>query len=133
MVVQSPTAPVSVSNTPGGATPREAVQKFMAAAKSQDLQAMSMAWGTSSGPASATMDQTERDQREVVMMCYLKHDTYSIISDAPAANNERIFAVELRFKGLTKSSNFTATRGPSDRWYLRAFDPEPLKEICATR
>src|SRR2546423_6774570 len=40
-VGSSPTA-----NTPGGASPREALQFFMAAAKAQDLQAFSNVWGT---------------------------------------------------------------------------------------
>ena len=94
---------------------------------------MSMAWGTSSGPASTRMDQSERDQREIVMMCFLKHDSYQVLSEAPGTNNERIFVAELKYKGLTRSSNFTATRGPSDRWYLRAFDTDPLRDLCATR
>lgn len=127
-------SPQVAANAPGGVTPRDALQRFMTAAKQQDLQAMAMVWGDARGPAQATMDQGERDQREVVMMCFLKHDSYQILGDAPAANNDRVFAVELRYKALTKSSNFITTRGPSERWYVKEVkDMEALREICAAR
>jgi hypothetical protein len=80
------------------------------------------------------MDQEERDTREVVMMCFLKHDSYSILGEAPAAAGDRVFAVELRYRALTKATNFLTTRGPSDRWYVREVqNPESLRDICAQR
>jgi hypothetical protein len=120
-------------NAPGAATPREAAQRFMSAAKAQDLQAMSMIWGTSAGPARATMGQQEIEQREVVMIGCLKHDTYRVVSEGPAASRERVLAVEIKFKDLTRSTNFYATPGPSNRWFVRTFDLESLRDICVRR
>ena len=109
----------------------------MAAAKSQDLQEMGLSWGTANGPAltdSENRDEKEtREQREIILMCYLKHDTYRVLGEAPAANAERVLAVELKYKDLTRSTNFTLTRGPKERWFVRQFDIEALRDICAKR
>ena len=138
LVVAACTRQVSVGtaanpNMPGGATAREAVQKFLVAAKAQDLQAMSNVWGTSAGPARSTMDQQVLEQREIILLCYLKHDSYRIASEAPATDGERVFEVETKYKDLTRSANFFATPGPAGRWYLRAFDSEKLTDICQRR
>jgi hypothetical protein len=123
--------------TPGATTPREAVQRFMSAAQSQDLQALGIIWGSTDGPAlkdgEKNDDKTTREQREIIMMCHLKHKSYSIISDAPAERNERVLAVDVHYKDLTKSTNFWTTLGPSNRWYVRQFDIEALRDICAAR
>ena len=138
LVVAACARPVSVGtaaspNTPGAATAREAVQKFMAAAKAQDLQAMSNVWGTRDGPVRSTMERQELEQREIILLCYLKHDSYKIMSESPAANGERVFEVESTYRDLTRSANFFATLGPADRWYLRTFDNEKLTDICQRR
>lgn len=138
LVVAACTRPVSVGtaanpNTPGAATPREAVQKFLAAAKAQDLQAMSNVWGTSAGPARSTMDRQELEQREIILLCFLKHDRYAIASESPAADGERVFLVEMTYRDLTRSANFFATPGPASRWYLRSFENEKLTDICQRR
>lgn len=138
LVVAACTRPVSVGtaanpNAPGAATPREAVQKFLAAGKAQDLQAMSSIWGTSAGPARSTMEQEELEQREIILLCFLKHDSYKIASESPASNGERVFNVEMTYKDMTRAANFFATPGPAGRWYLRAFENEKLTDICQRR
>lgn len=120
-------------NAPGAATPREAVQKFLGAAKAQDLQALGNIWGTSEGPARSNMGREELEQREIVMLCYLKHDSYTISSESPATNRERVFSVDVTYQGLTRTANFLATPGPADRWYLREFEIEKLTDICQRR
>jgi hypothetical protein len=109
----------------------------MTAAKSQDLQEFGVSWGTEEGPALKASENREekdtREQREIIMMCYLKHDTYRVLGEAPAKNGERVLAAEIKFRDLTRSANFTATRGPSDRWYVRQFDIEALRDICARK
>jgi hypothetical protein len=125
--------PTMPSGVTGGASAKEALTLFLAAAKAQDLQAMSTVWGTDKGPAVATMEQSSLEQREIILDCYLKHDSYTIFSESPAAGAERMFAVELKFKTLTRSANFYVTAGPQNRWYVRTFDLEQLRDICATR
>jgi len=121
------------ANKPGATSSRDAIARFMNAAKVEDLQAFAMIWGSEKGPAIETIDKNERDMREITMLCHLKHDSYRILSDSPGANNERKFGVELRFKGLTKAASFYAVLGPSNRWYVSHFDIEALREICARR
>jgi hypothetical protein len=127
--VASPTGP----SLPGATSARDALQKFMTAAKAQDIQAMSNVWGTSSGPARSTMERDELEKREIIMMTCLKHDSYRVLGEAPAPAGERVMAVEVRFKDLTPSTNFTAVRGPSERWYIRTLELEALREICARK
>lgn len=120
-------------NTPGAANPREALQLFMAAAKSQDIQAMSNVWGSSAGPARSTISREELEMRAIYMMACLKHDSYQVLGEAPAPGGERVMAVEIRYRDLTRPTNFTATRGPADRWYIRTLELEPLNDICPRR
>lgn len=105
----------------------------MASAKSQDLQAMSLVWGSTEGPIRDTRAREEVEQREAILMCYLKHDSYRIVSEAPGASSERVLGVELQFRDLTRLTDFTVGKGPSDRWYVFRFDLDPLRDICARR
>lgn len=135
VVVNSP--PTAVSGRGGGATPREALQRFMTAAKNQDLQELGVTWGTVDGPilkASESREEKDtREQREIILMCYLKHDSYRVLGEAPAKNGERVLAAEVKFQDLTRSTNFSVTRGPNDRWFVRQFDIEALRDICARK
>jgi hypothetical protein len=121
------------SNDPGGATPRDAVTRFMAAAKAQDLQAFANVWGSSAGPARGTMAAEELEKREIIMMCWLKHDSFRVISEAPAENQERVFTIESKYQDLTRSANYFVTLGPGRRWYVRQVEVEKLNDICQRR
>jgi len=135
-VTSTPTATTPANaNATGAATAREAVVLFLATAKAQDLQAMSNIWGSSAGPArsSTAFDAEELEKREIIMMKCLRHDTYSILGETPAAGGERVFSVELRIASLTPRSEFTTTQGPGSRWYVRTFDFEKLQQICQRR
>lgn len=134
-VTSVPTASAANANAPGAATPREAVQLFLATAKAQDLQAMSNIWGSAAGPArtSAVMSAAELEQRQIVLMRCLRHDSYAILHESPAKGGERVFTVELRKGTLTPRANFTTALGPENRWYLREFQLEALNSICTSR
>ncbi len=121
------------ANDPGGATAVDALSKFMAAAKAQDLQAFANVWGTTAGPARSTIAQAELEQRSIILLCYLKHDSYRVVSESPATNNERVFSVETKFRDLTRSANFFATPGPANRWYVKNFEIEKLTDVCQRR
>lgn len=130
---QTPTTPAA-SNAPGGATAREALTKFFAAAKAQDVQAMSMVWGTKdAGPAATAgkMPQDEMEKRLIFMIRCTRHDSWSIKSESPLVGGDRQFTVELKLKTLTGVTDFVAVQGPGGRWYIREFDPEKLmRTIC---
>jgi hypothetical protein len=136
----SPTsAPVSGGQT-GATSATSAVQAFMKAVESQDLQAMSTIWGTRDGSVLETrsIPREEVERRELIMLCYLKHDRYRVLGDAPAPDGKRVVATELTRGGLTRSTNFYVVSGPGGRWLVENVDLDPLKDFlgrgdCVTR
>jgi hypothetical protein len=127
------TEPEIAASGSGAIGPREALQRFMAAAKAQDIQAMADIWGTKDGPARSNMSKEQLEQRIIYMMRCLRHDSFSILSESPAADGERMYSVEVRRGTLTPKANFTSTPGPKSRWYLRNVDLEPLSSICVSK
>jgi hypothetical protein len=73
------------------------------------------------------------EQRIVVMLRCLRHDTYTVRGETQAAAGERIYSVELKLGTVTSIADFTATPGPESRWYLRAVDLEKLSAICGAK
>jgi hypothetical protein len=116
----------------GAESPRKAVEAFLAAVRAQDLQAMSVIWGTSRGPARDVVDRAQLERRELIMQCYLNHDKFQILSEAPSQGEARSFAVSLTKGQLTRETSFTTVRGPSDRWYVLEAQLEPVKDLCAS-
>jgi hypothetical protein len=102
----------------------------MSAAKQQDLQALGAAWGDASGPAREAISREELEKRELIMIRCLRHDRYDIAGDAPNPGGSRVMVVNLTYKDISRSTNFTVVRGPSNRWYVQKYDPEPLQAIC---
>ena len=122
-------------STTGAPDARSAVLAFLDAAKNGDLQALSAVWGSSAGSVRDTgaIPRDEMEKRELVMLCYLGHDSHQIASDAPAANNERVVSAVLRRGALTRTANFYAVAGPGGRWYVRQFDMEALTDLCKSK
>ena len=135
----TPSAPMPAvapaGNSTGAANARTAVLAFLDAAKSQDLQALSAVWGSTEGSVrdAGAIPRDELEKRELVMMCYLSHETHQILSDAPAANNERVVSAQLRRGTLSRTANFYAVADPGGRWYVRAFDMESLTDLCRAK
>ena len=123
-------APAAAANLPGAAAPRQAVERFLAAAKSQDLQELGIAWGTSKGPAAAQFERTELEKRLIVMQGCYDTDKHRIIDDLPAENGKRVLRVELTKGTVTKTPRFTTVKGPSDRWYVEDADFAAVTALC---
>jgi hypothetical protein len=113
------------------ASPRPALDQFLAAVRTQDLQAMSAAWGNKDGPVrdSKIMTRDEVERRELILMCYFKHDKYRVIGEQPAMDNERVMQVELTKGTISRTTNFFLAQG-RDRWYVRSADMEPVRDLC---
>ena len=92
---------------PGAPTPNVAIERFLGAAKAQDLKAFSMIWGSAKGPASEVVDRAQIEKRELIMICYLSHDSYRVKSESPAPEGKRAFAVELRRGPIARSTTLT--------------------------
>lgn len=116
---------------PGAPTPAVAIERFLGAAQSQDLQALSMIWGTTKGPARDVVDQSQIERRELIMICYLNHDSYRVKSEGLAPEGRRAFSVELQRGPIARTSTFTIVKGPAERFYVEQVALEPLADLCA--
>lgn len=94
---------------PTPTTPESAMQAaldgFLAAIKSNDLNRMGQLWGTEKGPAINTMDATELTQRLSVIQKYLSHNGYRVVEGpitTPANPRLRTYRVELQRTGCTR-------------------------------
>jgi hypothetical protein len=115
----------------GAVDATSAIRGFLAAAKQTDLQAMGALWGNAQGPARDQWPRDELEKREFVMMCYLKHDKFEILGDAPNPGGTRAVIVNLSLGPLTRSTSFEVIRGANNRWYVQNVDLKPLQELCA--
>lgn len=125
---------VEVSPTSQEAGPRPALAAFLSSVRSQDLQAMSAVWGDKDGPVrdNKKMSREDMERRELILMCYFRHDSYRVLGDTPGTNGERILQVELTKGTLKRTTNFYVVRG-GDRWYVRSADMEPVRDLCSTK
>ena len=128
----APAPAVSGSQT-GGADAMAAIRGFLTAAKQQDIQSLGIFWGDAQGPARDRMDRTEAEKRELIMVCYLKHDRNEIAGDAPNPGGTRAVVVNLTLGPLTRSTNFQVVRGPGSRWYVSDVDLKALQDFCARK
>jgi hypothetical protein len=117
---------------PGAPTAQLAIERFMTAAKSQDLHSLSLAWGTTRGPARDVVDKSQIEKRELILVCYLNHDSYRVKSEALAAEGKRAFVVELQRGPIARSTTMTTVKGPADRYFVESVVLEPLADLCAS-
>lgn len=114
----------------GASTPRMAVEQFLAAVRAQDLQAMSVVFGTSRGPSRDNMDREQLEKRLIILQCYFNHDKYRILGEAPGENGHRVFDVELTRANLTRTPHFYTIRGPENRWFVDNMEIAAVREFC---
>jgi hypothetical protein len=127
-------APVAGNSAAGAASPRLALDAFLGAVRAQDLQAMSGVWGDKNGPVrdAKVMSREDMEQRELYLIRCLKHDSFRVLGDQPAVDGERLIRVELVRGTVAKSTDFSLARG-GDRWYVRTFALDPVKDLCTAK
>ncbi len=124
------TAQVREGGVTGAAAPRLAVEQFLNAVKAQDLQAMSVVFGTKNGAARDVMDRVELEKREIILACYMNHDKYRIMSEQSWEGGHRAVRVELTKGKLTRQPTFYVIQGPGQRWYVDNMDIAAVKDFC---
>lgn len=116
----------------GAVGPKQAAEQFLASIRLEDIQATSIIWGSSKGPARELIrDRTELEKRILVMQCNINHDSYRILSDVPLDAQKRTLRVELRRGQLTATTTMVATQGPNQRWFIENTDLAPLRGFCS--
>ena len=93
---------------------------------------MALVWGTHDGPARDVVDHSQLEKREMIMQCYVSHDTFSVLSEVQGEKGARILSVSLSKGQLARQSKFTAVQAHDERWYIEDIQLEPLKDLCAT-
>ncbi|MFI5244231.1 MAG: hypothetical protein ACHQQR_03330 [Gemmatimonadales bacterium] len=127
------TVVVSDATLNGGATPRASVDRFLAAARAQDLQALGADFGDDKGALRDHADRSSTERRLLIMLQCLRHDKAVISDPIRSEGGRQIYSVDFTQKTLTATSKFTVVRGPSDRWYVESFEIVPLqnKGFCS--
>jgi hypothetical protein len=121
--------PVAAAN---GARP--ALDAFLAAIRSKDLQALGANWGDKEGPIrdSKRISRDELEKRELLLMCYFNHDSYTVLDDQPVAGGERKLTVRLTKGTLSRTTDFLLASAP-ERWYVRSGNVEPVRDLCSRK
>lgn len=127
----APPSTSTVDNSPGAKTSTAAVERFFAAVHAQDLQAMSLVWGTSKGSARDNMERAQLEKREVILQCYFNYDTFRVLSESPTSEVRRMVRVELQRDGKTRTPTIYTVLGPNGRWYVENLDIAAVKDFCA--
>jgi hypothetical protein len=123
-------APPSNPNATGGATPRAAVEQFLNAVRAQDIQAMSVNFGTSRGPSRDNMAREELEKRLIILQCYFNHDKFRILRELPGDNNHRVVVVELTRGPVTRSPSFYTIAGPGGRFFVDNMEIAAVRDFC---
>lgn len=114
----------------GAPTAKGAVEEFLTAVKAQDIQAMSVLFGTTRGPSRDNMDRTELEKRLIILQCYFSHDKFRIVDEYPGEGGHRVVTVELTKGSNIRNPKFYAIAGPSNRFYVDNMEIAAVRDFC---
>ncbi len=117
-------------NVPGGTSPRAAVEQFLNAVRLEDIQAMSVTFGTSNGPARDNMNREELEKRLIILQCYFNHDKFRILRDFPGEERHRVVVVELTRDNVVRSPSFYTIAGPGGRYFVDNMEIAAVRDFC---
>lgn len=125
--------PINKGGAVGAGSSRAAVEGFMTAVKSADLQAMSTIWGNEKGPGRDQFKRDELEKRLIIMQCLLQHDRYTFLDDTPQLQTGRrqAWPIQITKRRVTAKTRLTTVLGPNGRWFLSDADLTPLRDLCA--
>jgi len=114
----------------GAATARGAVTEFLDAVKAQDIQAMSVIFGTRSGPSRDNMDRSQLEKRLIILQCFFSNDKFRILDETLGESGHRVITVELTKGGNVRTPRFYAIAGPSNRFYVDNMEIAAVRDFC---
>lgn len=116
----------------GAPASQMAVQQFLNAAKAGDLQAMSAVFGDNVSPLRDRASRQEVEQRMMIMVCHLKHDTARIGAAQAAPNGRTQHRVELTQGTKSASPMFTTVKNDkTGRWFVSDFELAAVRQFCS--
>lgn len=125
-----PPAPARADGLTGAATAKGAVSAFLDAVKAQDIQAMSVIFGTNHGPSRDNMDRAELEKRLIILQCYFSHDKFRILDETLGEGGHRVITVELTKGANIRSPRFYAIAGPANRYYVDNMEIAAVRDFC---
>lgn len=115
----------------GAISSTAAVEQYLAAAKAQDLQALSAVWGNAEAPVRDREDRQQLERRLLIITCHLRHDGSLIGVAQPGASGKLLHRVELTQGGKKASPMFTTVRNTkTGRWFVEDFDFKSTASFC---
>jgi hypothetical protein len=125
----------TVSNLPaeaGANSGRAAIDAFLKAVNSQDLQAMSLYWGNTKGLGRDQYKRDELEKRLIIMQCLMQHDKFAYVEDRPrlSAGGLQEYLVELTKGKISARTTFTTVAGPGGKWLVQDVDVSKLRDFC---
>ena len=127
-----PARPGSSGSAVGAPSPTAAVEQLLAAARAQDLQAITAVWGDETGLVLDRQPREEVEERAFIIACVLKNDTEKVGDAVPAGNGHMFVTADLTQGKNAGSIRFeVAPRG--NRWLVANFDISVLqnKGFCS--
>jgi hypothetical protein len=115
------TVPVQDNSMTGGATPRAAVDRFLAGARLQDIQAVGAIFGNDKGPLRNQADRATVERQLLIQLQCLRHDKATVSDPSRGEGGRSVFTVDFTQGTNTASVPFTVVKGPSDRYYVEQF------------
>lgn len=91
---------------------------------------MSVVWGNEKGPARDRMSREDLERRELLMQCYLQHDSYEILGEVAGSKGRRILTVRLVRGRVQREVPFDAIQGPAKRWYVEKAALDRVQDFC---
>lgn len=124
------TVPVGMSTSGSGvgaASPQAAVEQMLAAARAQDLQAITAVWGDEQGLMRDRTPRDELESRAFIIACVLKNDTEKVGEAAPAGNGHMFVTADLTQGKNAGSIRFELAPTRARRWLVTNFDVSVLQ------
>lgn len=123
-------AGAAADQAPGATSAPQAVERFVAAARTPDVRTMGSLFGTTDGAVSGRQPEVDVEKRMRALACYLTHDSARMVDDVPGVGRGRIVTMELRQGELVRRPRFNAVAGPRGRWFVESFDINTLADFC---
>lgn len=122
-----PVAAATNGSLAGATSPRGALDLFLAAAKAQDLQALSSVWGDENGAARERNPRREFEQSQLVLLC-LVHNDQAKVADLRQGENGRFVTTVDMVQGQAKATvQYTLAKTPAGRWFVQSVDTKTLQ------
>lgn len=117
----------------GTSDPRSAVEQILAAARAQDLQAVTAVWGDERGLLRDRISREEVESRSFILACLLRSDTHTLGDPLPAPGGHVLITADLTQGKARGSTRFELAQTPERRWLVTNVDVQALQNagFCA--